>query len=357
MKQVRAEPPPSVALATAWRSGRAESFHRGTVAIAWSSGRQQTLGDARAPVFVRSAIKPLQALPLLELGVAERAGFSDAELAIICASHNGTDDHVAAARGLLQRGGFAEEHLLCGPHAPFDRAAAAALVRERREPTRLHNNCSGKHTGFLWLARELGAPLASYADADGEVQQLIRRTVAEMAGLPAAEIDAGLDGCGAPALRLPLPGLARAFCRLANPNDLAAVRAAACDRLLQAVSRQPVLLAGRGRLCTALIESAPGRVLPKNGAEGVYALGVRGVAGEGFGIAIKVSDGEQRGYLPVIVELLAHLGLWPAVPSALADFQRPPIVNTQGRHVGEVTSAFDLAAVDATGEGEVTCVE
>jgi L-asparaginase II len=327
-------------LAEVRRGGMVESWHRGAVAIARESA-VWTAGDAERPVFCRSAVKPFQALPLFERGVVERLALDDEELAVVSASHNGTDAHTAVVRRLLAKGGLGEDALQCGPHVPFDKDAAAALWRRGERPRRIHNNCSGKHAGFLLLAQDLGQPLATYLDPVGPAQLLVIRSVADAARVPIDRIGIAVDGCGAPTLRLPLVALARAFCRLVNPIDLPPVRAAGCRRLLAAITRAPVLLAGRGRLCTPLIESAPGAVYPKNGAEGVYAFGALCADGP-VGVAIKVADGAERGYLPVAVEILRRLRLWPAVPDTLAAFARVPVTNTQGSVVGDVTCAAPL---------------
>lgn len=327
-------------LSTVERSGQQESQHHGHVVIVKADRIERCWGDAETPVFTRSAIKPLQALPLIERGIADRLELSDRELALTSASHNGTDEHVEVVRGLLAKGGFSDEDLRCGPHAPFDSAASLAIAKAGARPGVIHNNCSGKHAGFLLLARDLGDEAESYLDPDSAAQRLVRQTVAAMSGVDESAITAGLDGCGAPTLRLPLHGLARAFCRLANPDRLPAVRAAACRRLLRAISDQPVCLAGRGRLCTALVESAPGRVYPKNGAEGIYAAGIVDPDGGGYGVAIKIEDGHQRGYMPVVVDILTQLGLWPEVPPSLEDFRQVPVLNTQKVLVGCVRSVL-----------------
>ena len=339
MKNSSAPDSPAL-LATVDRSGAVESHHFGHVVIVRGDRLERCWGAPDTPVFARSAIKPLQALPLMERGGVDRLGLTDAELAVMSASHNGTEEHLQVVRGLLDKGGFSERDLGCGPHAPFDRAASLAIARAGLKPEVMHNNCSGKHAGFLHLARDLDQPLGSYLDPDGASQRLIRRVVAEMSGVSDDELMVGVDGCGAPTIRLPLRGLATAFCRLVNPDGLPPVRTAACRRLLQAVSRQPVLLAGRGELSTALVESAPGRVYPKNGAEGVYAFGVVGAGGEGYGVAIKVEDGNERGYKPVAIDILTRLGLWPAVPAELEPFARVPVFNTQKILVGCVRSVL-----------------
>jgi len=173
---------------------------------------------------------------------------------------------------------------------------------------------------------------------DADSQQLVKQTVAAMAGLEPEQLEVGLDGCGAPSFCLPLSGIANAFARLTNPNGLDAVRARACRSLFDAVTQEPVLLAGEGRLCTALVRALPGQVYPKNGAEGIYAFGL---AGRNLGLAIKVADGNKRGYLPVVVDALRSLGLFDQVPDGLRAFHRVPVWNTRERQTGEVTCAVD----------------
>jgi L-asparaginase II len=326
-----------VPLTVVTRGGAVESRHVGHVAVVRGGELVRSFGDPDAAVYARSAIKPLQALPLFDRGIVERLHLSDAELAVVSASHQGTPLHVEAVAGLLRRAGLSAAALACGPQAPFDAAAAAALLRAGRSPEPIHHNCSGKHAGFLLLAQDCGTPLPDYLAPDSTVQRLVRAAVADLTGVPDSSLGVAVDGCGAPTLRLPLAGLARAFWRLANPRSLPPARRAACERLLAAVGSAPEHLAGRGRLCTALVESAPGRVYPKNGAEGVYAVGL---AGLDFGVAIKVEDGAARGCTPVVVDVLRRLGLWPSVPEGLADFARLPIRNSRRELVGHVESVL-----------------
>ena len=338
----------SSVLAEVSRSGHVESWHAGAVAV-WHE--QQPLlewGDTAAPVFCRSAVKPLQALPLLERGLATKFGLQAPQLAVLCASHDGTQAHVDAVREFLRRAGIDEQRLGCGPHAPFDPAARRAMLAAGQQPERVHNNCSGKHTGFLCLARELGDPLEDYLEPGCRSQTEVQAAVGAMCGVE-PPIEVGVDGCGAPTFRLPLRALARAFSQLANPDGHSPVRRAACQQILQAAAEQPVLVAGERRLCTALLRSLPGRVFPKNGAEGVYAVALapdpdRRLCPGAVGVAIKVHDGAERGYQAVAVELLRALGCWSGqVPPSLAAFHQPPVNNTRGVQVGEVRCVVDWA--------------
>ncbi|MCK5944149.1 MAG: asparaginase [Planctomycetes bacterium] len=344
-------PPVNPILSVVTRSERVESWHRGAVAVVHDGEPLLTLGDVDLPVYARSAVKPLQALPLLERGVHERLGLPAEELAVMCASHDGTDAHVAAVRSLLARGGLHEELLGCGPHAPFAKDARLAMLQRGERPQKVHNNCSGKHTGFLYLARELGDGLADYLEPDSRAQREVNRAVAEMAGLT-APLPVGLDGCGAPTLVLSLRALARSFCRLANPEGQPPVRVAACRSILEAVGAAPVLLAGEQRLCTALVRQWPGRAFAKNGAEGVYVLALQPDPARvrcpgAIGIAVKADDGAERGYQPVVVDLLRWLGAFGEgeVPEPLRRFWHLPISNTQRKHVGEVRSVVDWGQV------------
>lgn len=341
------EPSTHAILSAVTRSGRVESWHRGALAVVHEGELALSLGDVAAPVYARSAVKPMQALPLLERGVHRRLGMPSEELAVLCASHDGAASHVAAVRSFLARGGLDEELLRCGPHAPFAKDARLELLRRGERPLRVHNNCSGKHTGFLYLAQECGDDLANYLQPDSAAQQEVNRAVAEMAGLD-APLPTGLDGCGAPTLLLSLQAMAQAFCSFANHDRLPSVRANACRTVLEAVGAAPQLLAGEQRLCTALVRQWPGRAFAKNGAEGVYVLSLmpdpdRVRLPGALGIAVKVDDGAERGYQPVIVDLLRWLGAFAGaeVPAPLQRFWRVPVPNTQKQLVGEVHSVVD----------------
>jgi L-asparaginase II len=297
------------------------------------------LGTWRAPVFVRSSVKCLQALPLLESGAAERFGITDAELALALASHSGEESHTRVVRGLLERLGLAAADLRCGAHEPWDNRARQALRDSGAEPSALHHNCSGKHAGFLALALHLRADPARYLEPDGPVQQLVRAAVVDLTGVAERDLYVGVDGCSAPTFRVPLSALATAFARVANPAGLPAPRRAACERLLGAVARHPDLIAGsRGRFCSDVARASGGRLFPKVGGEAVYAIGVRGA---GRALAVKIDDGNQRGMHPVVVELLRRFGFASAPElEALARWEEKRLVNFAGLDVGRTEVAF-----------------
>ncbi len=321
-----------------WRGGRVESRHRVRACVADAAGGVVLgLGDLDEPVFPRSAVKPFQALALVESGAAGAFAVSEAELALACASHGGEPAHVALVEGWLARLGLEEAALACGPHAPMHPPAAAALAREGAAARRVHNNCSGKHAGMLAAALQLGAGPRGYERPEHPVQRHAAAAILELAGLTELP-PPGTDGCGLPNHPLPLRALARAAARLADPGGGVSPpgRAVALERIGAAMMAEPFLVAGTGRCCTALMQAVPGLVA-KTGAEGVYLAASRRL---GLGVALKAEDGATRAAEVALLALLRRLGvLGEAIPAALARFQRPLLRNFAGDEVGHVAPA------------------
>jgi len=322
-----------------WRGALIESTHAVHVAVVDGEGRVVArAGDAARVTYARSAVKPLQALPLVEDGGIERFGITEVELALCCASHNGEPEHVAAALALLGRVGLGEEALACGPTLPMRGETARALLRRGEEPRRVHNNCSGKHAGMLALARLHGWTPAGYERPDHPVQQRVLNTVAAWAGVEPRTVGIGVDGCGVPTFALPLSVLARSFARL----GVAAVTKpdSAPARIVGAMTRHPEYVAGTGRLCTRLMRAAEGRVVAKLGAEGVYCAAV---PGRGLGLALKVEDGAGRAGEPVLIAVLEQLGAIDAgVAEELLEFAEPEVRNTRSEVVGRIRAVVEL---------------
>lgn len=325
------DPEHDAAAVLVWRGNLIESRHRVAYTVADAAGTiRHACGDVRRCVFPRSAIKPLQAIAMVESGAADRFEVNDRELALAGASHSGEAVHVETVRAWLARLGLDEAALECGTHAPIHGPSAERLVSTGQTPTALHNNCSGKHAGMLTLALHLGAPIQGYGRPEHPVQRAIAGTVAELAGC-ALEAPA-IDGCGAPNWPLPLRALATAMARVAAPDGLPPARAGALGRIARAMRAHPDLVAGSGRACSALIEALD--VVVKTGAEGVQ---VAALPERGLGLALKVEDGATRASEVALLALLEALGAVPdATRPALAPIARPALRNHAGAVVGEI---------------------
>ncbi len=310
------------------RGGLEESWHRFEAVVASADGgRVVVFGDERLPVFARSAIKPLQASAVVDSGAVEAAGLGTEEVALACASHGGEPEHVAIVRRTLERLSVAEEDLACGAHAPLYAPAADALLACGERPGKAHNNCSGKHAAMVALARHLGAPVAGYHEPDHPVQRRMAEEVGRWSGLDPDRLERAVDGCGVVTFRLPLGALADAFARWG-------VAAGAPETVRAAAAAHPWLLAGTGRLCTAIVRETEGAVLAKVGAEGVYCACV---PGRGLGLAVKALDGARRAGDAALVALLRRLGVVDDdVGARLAAVGGPPRRNTRGEVVGGV---------------------
>ncbi len=325
-------------LALAMRSGLVESWHLGHLAVVEADGTLlASRGDPMAEVYVRSAAKPIQALPLWLTGAAKAFALPPASLAVAMASHSGEDVHRGAVQDLLDRAGVDAALLGCGTHVPYHEPTAEALRRSGLAPGPLYCNCSGKHAGMLAVCRHLGWDLAGYRDADHPLQRLIRDLLAELAEVPATAIGHGVDGCGAPVWRLPLVGLARAFARLGDPGGLRPELAAAARAAAETLAAHPRLVAGEDRLDTDLVAAGAGALVAKIGGEAVHA---GAWLGGGPGWAIKVGDGNRRAIGPALARAAALVGRPLPDDPRLARHLRPEVRNNHGDVVGHVVPAW-----------------
>ena len=330
----------SVPLALVERGGRAECVHRGSVVVADRDGRiRYAAGDPGLPLYLRSACKPLQALPLVEGGGVEKFGLTGAELSVICASHAAEPVHLEAVRSILSKIGLDPSALRCGPHVPHDPATAAALARAGRAPEAIHSNCSGKHSGMLASCVLYGWPTETYLEPAHPLQRRIAGIIADFCAngdpLPHAT-----DGCGVPTFHANVAQLAQAFGRLADPAGLPAPRAAAVRRIGDAMAAYPVMVSGTGRLVTSLMEAMGDRLFCKGGAEGGFGIALRS---RGLGIAVKIEDGNARAVGPILVEVLRQLGAaGPAEAQTLAVHAQPKVTNTRGEVVGTIRPLVQL---------------
>src|SRR5882672_10748727 len=310
-----------------------ESRHRGAVCVMDADGGTVfSLGDVAAPVYPRSAVKPLQALPLVESGAADRYGFGDEELALACASHGGEPAHVEVAARMLARAGLDATALECGAHWPSHQPSSQALARSGGAPSALHNNCSGKHAGFVCVACAAGIDHRGYVGADHVVQREVRAAVEDLTGVGLGADVCGIDGCSIPTWAVPLTALAHAFAKFGTGRGLAPERAKAAARLRAACAAQPYYVAGTGRFCTEIMKRFGARVLVKTGAEGVFC---GALPAQGLGIAIKCDDGGTRAAEVTMAAMIArYLPMPEDERAALARFVRPTLRNWNGAEVG-----------------------
>jgi L-asparaginase II len=322
------------------RGGLVESCHRGAAAIADADGRVLlALGDVDRPVYPRSAVKALQAIPLIESGAADAFGLGQAELAIACASHSGDETHIGAVRALLAKAGLDESLLACGAHWPIGDRASRELSRLGKSPMPIHNNCSGKHAGMLATAVHLGLDPRGYERPEHPVQQEIKRIISEICDVTLEQDEIGIDGCSVPTFALPLAAVATGFARLASGRGLEASRAEAARRLMGACFAAPDLVAGEGRFDTIVMRGLPGTAFAKGGAEGVHCAALPAL---GIGVAVKVDDGTKRGAEMALAVLLAKLV--PGAEHVLAGQLAGEMRSWRGAKVGTVGPSPALKA-------------
>ncbi|HEU4434090.1 MAG TPA: asparaginase [Pyrinomonadaceae bacterium] len=331
------------------RGGITESRHRGHIAAVDPDGNVvAALGAPHNVTFLRSSAKPLQALPLLLTGAAERFGFTEEEIALACASHNGEPIHTRIAASMLKKIGLGPEALKCGVHEPYGVEAAAELRARNEAPNALHNNCSGKHVGMLAVALQLGAPIDNYEQPENPVQIMIGRVVSQFTDVPEEDLAVGVDGCAAPIFGVGVRAMALAYARLVSPpRTLDKMIRDACARVVRVMTAFPELIGGTSnRLDTEIMRATRGRVVSKVGAEGVYTAGILPCERwpNGLGLALKIEDGDDKRARPtVVVESLRQLGvLHEESLEALSRYAFFPVENRRGDVVGEIRASFEL---------------
>jgi L-asparaginase II len=338
-----------------------ESTHYGAIAVVDTQGvTLASYGDPQTVAFLRSSAKPFQVLPFVERGGIEALGLTAIELALACASHEGSDEHVRVAASIQAKAGIDESHLQCGSHMPGNIEAYRRIIKNDEVPTPIRNNCSGKHSAMLAHARMRDLPLDTYLDFEHPVQQDILATFAEMCLLPPNWVERGIDGCSAPNFAVPLYNCALAFARLCDPRELSEARASACRKITSAMTTHPEMISGFGEFDCELMRAGNGEIVCKRGAEGYQAIGLLPGAinaeAPGIGIAIKIMGGDlgqrrldltaySRVRPAVTLEILKQLGaLNETQLDKLAMFGPVnPVVNHRGIVVGESRPIFELS--------------
>lgn len=268
-----------------------ESFHRGVICMVDDEGKIIfSEGDVNQICFPRSAMKFFQVMPLLESGAVEKFGFTMKEIALMCGSHNGEAAHVEGVEGILKKIGLSKDDLQCGCQYPTLTEDRNALIKSDTAPECVHNNCSGKHAGFLALCVYAGYDIKSYLDPEHPIHKMIKSVVAEMNEYPEEKLGLGLDGCSAPVFSLPVYNQALGYKNLVNPKQFSEKRQKSCKTIIEAVTTYPYMVAGKERYCTQLMEQCHNRIIGKTGADGVYSLAF---IDEKIGCVIKIDDGQM----------------------------------------------------------------
>jgi L-asparaginase II len=301
---------PNPILVEVYRGGELESFHRGVICLVNEKGRiTYSEGDVQQICYPRSALKFFQVIPLIESGAAEHFGFTLEEIALMCGSHNGEPEHVRVANSILQKIGLDEKSLRCGPQLPTLKKDVQELYRHNESPRQIHNNCSGKHSGFLALAKFMKADLDHYNDPAHPVQQAIQQVTEEMYEYPAELMSVAVDGCSAPIYSIPVYNQALAYKNLAWAERFGEKRKKACETVIKAVSTYPFMVAGSGRYCTDMMQLCGSRVIGKTGAEGIYCLSF---LKEKAGACIKIDDGKMLPQYNIAQKMIEASGIFKA---------------------------------------------
>ena len=344
--------------ATTYRGDAIENSHVAHVAVVDAEGRLlYAFANPSRITLARSAAKPAQALAVLETGALERFGFEEADLALMCGSHNSEERHIERARRMLAKAHASEADMRCGGHPPLSDSVYRSWIKRDFTPGAVCSNCSGKHAGMLAGAQAMGAAKDDYHLPSHPLQVRVKHTVADVCDLPDDAVQWAIDGCNLPTPAFPLDRLARLYAKLADAasqSDAAAsTRSAALARIYRAMTQYPEMVAGEGRFCTTLMQAFDGALVGKVGADASYAIGVRpdeqtarlGAHGA-LGIAVKVEDGNATVLYAIVADLLTQLGLGNAQQRAkLESFRAPPMRNTMGVQTGRLALSVALEPV------------
>ena len=344
------------------RGGIVESTHYGAIAVVDSHGElRASYGDPQTVAFLRSSAKPFQVLPFVERDGVEHFGFTEQELALACASHEGSDEHVRVVEAMQVKVGIDESYLQCGSHMPGDISAYKKLIKNDEAPTPNRNNCSGKHTAMLAHAKMRDLPLDTYLDPEHPIQQAILASFAEMCLLPSNQVHLGTDGCSAPNFAVPLFNSALAYARLCDPHVFSETRASSYRKITSAMMTYPEMISSPTEFDCRLMQVGAGKIVCKRGAEGYQAIGLLPGAinanSPGIGISIKIMEGDlgqrrldltaySRVRPAVTIEILKQLGVLNEMQlGELAEFGPvKPVTNHRGIVVGESRPVFNLNA-------------
>lgn len=332
-------------VAKTYRGDLVDLTHLGHIAVVDHTGKiLYQYGDPTRVTFARSSAKPMQAIPVLESGCIENYGITDKEMAIFCASHSGEPFHVEAVRSILNKAKLNEYYLQCGSHYPFAEYAAEALRRKNLQPTNIHCNCSGKHSGMLITANYYGEDLDTYYEPDHPVQKRILKTIAEVCDYDEEDIITATDGCGVPVHAMPLYKFAQGFAKLSKPDLFNPNRGQVVKKITDVMTQYPEMVAGTDRICTDLMKLFGDRLFAKSGAAAYYAIGIKD---KGIGITIKIEDGNSKIVAAVVLETLRQLNIISEEEVKLLEkYYIMESINHKKQVVGQTKVEFELIKND-----------
>jgi L-asparaginase II len=324
-----------VKMAEVWRGNVVESIHFGAAAVANARGEIiEGWGDVDTVIYPRSALKPIQAIALMETGAAAALGLQPRHVALACASHHGEPFHIELIQSWLAHLGLGQDALMCGPDLPMDAASAAAVIRGGHSKQRVYHNCSGKHCGFLSVCVHRGWSVEDYDHIDHPSQQLYLDALSEIGAFDARALAFGVDGCTLPAAAMPLRIMAATMARFADARIASSVRRPCISQIHEAMRAYPEYVSGIDAPAVRIARATEGRVVVKTGAEGFI---VAYIPEQGLAVALKIADGDPRGRVPVLIALLERTGMIsPAERDKLAESARPAILDSRGKQVGRL---------------------
>ena len=321
-----------------------ETIHRGAIAVVDTKGNlQYAAGNPKLVTFMRSAAKPFQLLPTLESQAIEEFNLNPSEISVMCASHSGEGYHLELIRQILKKTGLTEETLQCGPHLPGHIPTQRDMIRSCQQPTAIHSNCSGKHTGMLMGCRIKGFPIEGYLDLSHPIQQEILHTLEEVGDMSANDIGIAIDGCAVPTFALPIDKIALLFSRLADPVLITkSQRQKGLNNIRDAMIAYPENMSGSNRFCAALMKHFPKQVVLKSGASGVYGIGL---PNQGLGIGLKIENGLGEPRYAAVLTVLRKLDILPqdGLDQLWHQFC-PPVKNYRQQIVGSFRPVFELTS-------------
>ena len=329
-------------IAKQYRGTLADLYHYGHIVVADTEGKiLWQLGNPDRVTYARSSAKLFQAIPIIESGAVDTFGITDSELSFMCASHRGEEFHTDAALSILKKAGLDESYLQCGIHYPYAPYMETKLKAEGKEPTVLHNNCSGKHSGFLITAKKLGYSLDDYYATDHPLQKAVTDVLSSMCDYPADKIEIGIDGCGMPVHAMPLYKFAQGLARMSKPDTLDDTRAKAVARITNAITTHPEMINGTDGFTTELMQAFGDRLFSKSGANAYYAIGLKD---KGIGIVMKMEDGASNIVPIAILETLVQIGVITRDEAESLPSHKPVEIlrNHKKEEIGRVVAEFVL---------------